>query len=117
MDCCHRVGGGDAGNLELKPQEAKLIPPGISVLVGGTPRQAADDWRRVFTKPGPSARAATIGTADIDAIRRAGFDVIPFPTPNFPHHARLIHPAEGAAGFSRENLERLAQTFTDTAGL
>jgi len=38
------------------------------------------------------------------------------PTPRFPQHARLIHP-QGAAGFSQENLERLAQCFTDHAGL
>ena len=114
---CHRIGGGSASNLELKPQEAKLNPPSISVLIGGTPQQAAADWRRVFTKPGPSAKASAVGTADIDAVRQLGFDVIPLPTPNFPNHGRLIHPADGEAGFNQENLDSLAQEFTDTTVL
>ena len=116
-DSCHRIGGGDARNLELKPHEANLNPPGVSVLIGGTPQQAAADWRAVFSKPGPSAKAGTIGSADLDRIRELGFDVIPMPTPNFPNHGRLIHPTEGASGFTSENLTGLSQTFTDTTGL
>jgi hypothetical protein len=37
-------------------------------------------------------------------------------TPRFPQHARLIHPG-GVEGFNQENLERLAQCFTDHSGL
>ena len=116
-DSCHRIGGGDADNLELKPQEAKLNPPGISILIGGTPQQAAADWRAVFTKPGPGAKAGTVGTAEIERIRGLGFEVIAVPTPNFPNHGRLIHPTEGAAGFTSDNLQKLSQVFTNTTGL
>jgi hypothetical protein len=116
-DSCHRIGGGDVSNLQLKPQEANLNPPGISVLLGGTAQQAAADWRTVFAKPGASAKASTVGTADIGDIRKLGFDVILAPTPSFPNHGRLIHPTEGAAGFTAENLRELSQLFTDTTGL
>ena len=47
-DVAHRIGGADASNLTLKPAEERLDPPGISVLIGGTPEQAAADFRRVF---------------------------------------------------------------------
>ncbi len=116
-DMCHRIGGGDAGNLQLTPQDAKLNPPGISVLIGGTPQEAAASWRSVFSRPGPIAKARTVGSADIAKIRELGFDVIALPTPNFRNHGRLIHPTDGAAGFTPENLIRLAQAFADTTGL
>jgi len=38
------------------------------------------------------------------------------PSRRFPQHGRLIHPS-GAAGFTQENLERLAQCFTNETGL
>ncbi len=114
----HRVGGGDETNLGLKPHEAKLAPPGISVLIGGTPGKTAAAFRRVF---GPKSRlghaAGTVGTADIGQIRAAGFDVVAVPTNNFPNHGRLIHPTGGAAGFRPDNLQRLSRAFTDTTGL
>lgn len=116
--CIHRVGGGDTKNLALKPHEAKLDPPGISVLVGGTPADTAAAFRRVF---GPRSRlgqaASIVGTAEIDQIRAVGFDIVPVPTTNFPNHGRIIHPTEGAAGFTPENLQRLSQVFTNTTGL
>ena len=115
---CHRIGGGNPSNLKLKAAEARLKPPGISILVGGTAQQAAADFRRVF---GPHStlgkKASVVGTAAIDSIRDAGFDVIEDPTSNFPNHGRLIHPTEGAAGFTDENLERLSQAFSDQGGL
>jgi hypothetical protein len=115
---CHRIGGGEPSNLKLKAAEAKLNPPGISVLVGGTAQQAAADFRRVF---GPQStlgkKAAVVGTAALDRIRAAGFDVIEDPSSNFPNHGRLIHPTEGAAGFAGENLERLTQAFSNQGGL
>jgi hypothetical protein len=116
--CVHRVGGGDASNLALKPHEAKLDPPGISVLIGGTPAETAADFRRVFGPKSSLGKAArTVGTADIEKIQAAGFDVIPVPTNNFPNHGRIIHPTEGAAGFTPENLQILSQAFTNTTGL
>jgi hypothetical protein len=114
----HRVGGGDANNLGLKPHEARLDPPGISVLIGGTPAETAAAFRRVFGPKSSLGRAAsTVGTAEIERIRAAGFDIILVPTSNFPNHGRVIHPTEGAAGFTPENLERLSQAFTNTTGL
>jgi hypothetical protein len=115
---CHRIGGAEPANLSLKPAEAQLNPPGVSVLVGGTAQQAAADFRRVF---GPQSslgrKASVVGTASLDRIRDTGFDVIEDPTNNFPNHGRLIHPTEGAAGFTDENLERLSQAFSDQRGL
>ncbi len=114
----HRIGGGDEKNLGLKPHEAKLDPPGISVLIGGTPAEAAAAFRRVFGPKSSLGKAAsTVGTAEIDQIRVAGFDVIPVPTTNFPNHGRIIHPTEGAAGFTSENLQKLSQVFSNTTGL
>jgi hypothetical protein len=62
-------------------------------------------------------KASVVGTAAIDKIRAVGFDVIEDPTANFPNHGRLIHPTEGTAGFSDENLKRLSQVFSDQTGL
>jgi hypothetical protein len=116
--CVHRVGGGDEQNLSLKPHEAKLDPPGISVLIGGTLAETAAAFRRVFGPKSSLGRAAsTVGTAEIERIRAAGFDVVPAPTSNFPNHGRIIHPTDGAAGFTPENLEPLSQVFTNTTGL
>jgi hypothetical protein len=116
-EVAHRIGGGDAANLTLKPAEEKLDPPGISVLIGGTPEQAAADIRRVF---GPRSSlgklARVVGTAEIKAIRVIGFDVIAVPTNNFPNHGRLIHPC-GIAGFTPENLAKLATVFASKGGL
>lgn len=113
----HRIGGGDASNLILKRAEEKLNPPGISVLIGGTPEQAAADMRRVF---GPRSTlgklARVVGTAEIKAIGAIGFDVIAKPTANFPNHGRLIHPC-GIAGFTPECLARLATVFVNKGGL
>jgi hypothetical protein len=85
---------------------------GISALLGGTVQQAAADWRAVFAKPAVSAKAETVGTADIEEIRRLGFDVIPYPTMSFPNHGRLVHPVDGVAGFTPDNL-----LFKNTTGL
>ena len=117
-DCVHWVGGGDAKNLALKPHEAKLDPPGISVLIGGTPAQTAAAFRRVFGPKSTLGKAAsTVGTAEIEQIRAAALDVVAVPTKNFPNHDRIIHPTQGAAGFTPENVEKLSQAFTNTTGL
>jgi hypothetical protein len=117
-DYVHRIGGGNANNFGLKPHEARLDPPGISVLIGGTPAETAASIRRVFGPKSSLGKAAsTVGTAEIGRIRAAGFDVIPVPTRNFPNHGRIIHPTEGMAGFTPENLEKLSQAFTNTTGL
>lgn len=87
-------------------------------MIGGTPAETAAAFRRVFgPKSNLGRTASTVGTAEIEQIRAAGFDVIPVPTSNFPDQGRIIHPTEGSAGFAPENLEKLAQVFTDTTGL
>lgn len=111
----HRVGGSLAANLNLKPREATLNPPGISMLRGGTPQEAAEAMRRQFPRKAPRGRTV-VGSATVGQIRVAGFDVIMDATPRFPQHARLIHP-QGAAGFTDDNLKRLAQCFQDHTGL
>ena len=117
-ESCHRVGGGAPANLKLRPAKEKLNPPGISILIGGTPAQAASDMRRVF---GPNStlgkKASIVGTVEIAKIQDAGFDVIEDSSSHFPNHGRLIHSIEGVAGFSDENLKRLAQVFTNHTGL
>jgi hypothetical protein len=110
----HRIGGGSLENLRLKPAEAKLNPSGISVLRGGTPAEAAEQIKAAFpgaTKLQESAKI--VGSTTEDAIRGAGFDVLPDPTRRFPNHHRIVHP-EGAAGFTDENLALLSEAFTDT---
>jgi hypothetical protein len=113
----HRIGGSRIANLRLKPPEEALSPPGFSVLLGGTPDDAAEQMRQAFPDPRKFARlhglAETVGEATIAAIRAAGFDVLPDPSTKFPNHARVIHP-DGAAGFNDVNLERLARAFTDS---
>lgn len=56
-----------------------------------------------------------MGTASIEAIRDAGFDVIPDPSAALPNHHRIIHP-DGAAGFNDTNLGKLAEAFTNSSG-
>jgi RHS repeat-associated protein len=112
----HRVGGGDASNLLLKPAESTLSPPGFSVLQGGEAKKAAEDMRAAFPKATKLKEASkTVGTATAEDIRAAGFDVVSDPTRNFPNHARVIHP-EGAAGFTAENAEKLSKAFSNTCG-
>lgn len=112
----HRVGGGNVANLRLSPLDQKLTPPGISVLLGGTPQQAATQMRQAF----PYSRkwretAHRVGTTTAAAVRQAGFEIASDPTTRFPNHARLVHP-RGVAGFTDTNLVVLAQTFQDTEG-
>jgi hypothetical protein len=114
----HRIGGKDIVNVRLKPREEVLQPPGFSVLVGGTPAQAAEQMRQAFPDPVKFARIRQlsdgVASATVAAIRAAGFDVRPEPSGKFPNHARLIHPA-GIAGFSDPNLAHLASVFQETA--
>jgi hypothetical protein len=112
----HRVGGGNVANLRLSTLDEKLTPPGISVLLGGTPQEAAAQMRQAFPGSRKWRRTAhTVGTTTVAALRQAGFEIVPDPTARFPNHARLIHP-DGVAGFTDVNLERLAPTFRDTRG-
>ena len=110
----HRIGGGSVGNLRLKLAEEKLDPPGISVLKAPAPVDVVAQVRSAF--PGATRlleAAKVIGTTSEEAIRQAGFELLPDPTRRFPNHHRIIHPA-GAAGFTDENLARLSAAFSET---
>lgn len=112
----HRVGGASVANLRLSAVDRRQTPPGISVLLGGTPQEAATQMRQAF--PGSRkwrATAGTVGTTTADALRQAGFEVLPDPTDRFPNHARLVHP-DGINGFTDANLELLARTIQETTG-
>ena len=112
----HRVGGGRVENLRLKPREALLDPPGISVLKAVSADAVARQMRQAF----PDAEALhvavrVIGSTTADRIRNAGFDLIPNPTKRLPNHFRLVHP-DGVTGFNGENLRRLSGAFIDSEG-
>ena len=112
----HRIGGSSVENLRLKPREATLNLPGISLLHAQSPREAARQIREAFPAADELHEAAqVIGSTTVDKIRSAGFDVIPNPTKRLPNHYRLIHP-DGVAGFNDENLGRLSAVFTETSG-
>ncbi len=112
----HRVGGGRISNLRLSQLDQQEDPPGVSVLLGGAPQEAAAQMRRAFPKSRKwQASAKVVGTATAATIRAAGFQVLPDPTTRHPNHGRLIHP-DGLAGFTDLNLAKLAQAFQDTTG-
>ncbi len=86
-------------------------PPGISVFKGGSPAEAVERMKAAFLNATTLHKPArTVGSTTKDAIRGAGFDVMPDPTRKFPNHHRIIHPV-GAAGFVDENLARLSRAF------
>lgn len=112
----HRIGGGTVENLRLKPAEAALDPPGISVLKSPTPGEAAAQIRTAFPKAaGLHEAAKTVGSTSEDLIRSTGFEILANPSKKLPNHHRIIHP-QGAAGFTDENLARLEQVFTNSTG-
>jgi hypothetical protein len=112
----HRIGGGSVENLRLRPQEATLNPPGISVLRAASPGEAAGQMRQAYPDAeGLHEAARLVGSTSVEKIRSAGFDVIPKRSKKLPGHHRIIH-ADGAAGFTEENLQRLSESFTDTSG-
>ncbi len=98
----------------MKPAEMKLNPPGISVMKGGMPSEAARQVREAFPNAAKlQEQARIVGSATEGEIRQAGFDILPDPTRKFPNHHRMIHP-DGIAGFNDENLGRLSRAFTDS---
>lgn len=112
----HRIGGSSVENLRLKPREAMLSPPGISLLQAPPPEDAAHQMREAFpAAEGLHEAAQVISSTTVDNIREAGFDIISNPTKRLPNHYRLIHP-DGVAGFNDENLTRLSAVFTETSG-
>ena len=104
-------------NLRLKPREATLHLPGISLLHAPSPEEAARQMREAFSAADELHEAAqVIGSTTADKIRSAGFDVIANPTRKLPNHYRLIHP-HGVVGFNDENLARLSAVCIETSGL
>jgi hypothetical protein len=116
MKDIHRIGGGQVENRRLKPREASLTPTGISVLRSPSPGDAAGQIRAAFPEALDLHEAAkVIGSTTVEAILKAGFDIIPNPTRKLPQHHRIIH-RDGALGFNDENLTRLSEVFSDTSG-
>jgi hypothetical protein len=112
----HRIGGSSVENLRLKPREAMLNPPGISLLQAPSPGEAARQMLEAFpAADGLHEAIQVIGSTTADKIRSAGFDVITNPTRKLPNHCRLIHP-DGVAGFTADNLARLSAVFMETSG-
>jgi len=112
----HRVGGAGVASLQPTAVDLAAVPPGLSVLLGGSPHVAADEVRRAFPNSRKWQRiAGTVASATAGALRAAGFDVIEAWTPNLPTHGRIIHPA-GANGLTDVNLARLAAVFVLTTG-
>jgi hypothetical protein len=112
----HRIGGASIENLRLKPGEAALDVPGISVIRAVTPADAASEIRIGLPRARDLHKQAwRIGSTSVEAIRSVGFDVIQTPSVALPNHYRIIHP-HGAAGFNDANLVKLAEIFTNTTG-
>lgn len=66
----HRIGGASVENLRLKPREATLNPPGISVIKAPTPGAAAQEMRTGLPKAkNLHQQAKTVGSATEEAIR------------------------------------------------
>ena len=99
----------------MKPAETELNPPGIFVLRGGSPTDAAHQVIEAF--PGAARLrelASVVGTSTDRAIREVGFDVMPDPTRRFPNHHRLIHPGGPEKFHDLDALARLSEAFTDS---
>lgn len=112
----HRIGGSSIENLRLKPREATLKVPGISVVLTPTAGAAAIQMRTAFAEiPEIVEASPVVGSTNAELIRSAGFDIIHVPSRRLPNYYRIIHPA-GAAGFTDENLAGLSSAFVDTAG-
>jgi hypothetical protein len=112
----HRIGGATVENLRLKPREAALDIPGISVLKCDTPGEAARQIRAAFPKAkGLHEAAKTVGSTSEELIRSVGFDIIHVPSNALPNHYRIIHSA-GVAGFNDQDLALLVQVFVNTTG-
>ncbi len=111
----HRVGGAEVPLLRLNSADRTAVPPGLSVLIGDEPAEAAGQMRSAF--PGRRWRVLgnTVATATAGEIRAAGFDVIRAATAKLPNHGRITHP-DGEAGFTDENLARLADVFSISSG-
>ena len=110
----HRIGGGSVENLRLKPREAHLNPPGISVLKASSPSDAGRQIRDAFPDAeGLHEAAKVVGSTTTERIRSVGFDLIPNPTRKLPNHHRIIHP-DGVPGFNDVNLQKLSAVFSNT---
>src|SRR5262245_1972440 len=113
----HRVGPVTLDNFALKKGEMTLVPVGISVLLGGTAGQAANQMRGACPDPRKHSRihelVKTVSSALVGAIRQLGYDVIAAESGKFPNHGRLTHP-KGADGFRAEALTALLSVFSET---
>ena len=108
----HRMDGASVANLTLQDRDTAIEPPGLSVLAGGTPAEAATQMRRALhmIERWGSGRPIMVASATVGEVRSAGFDVIPWPTRRLSNHARIVHP-DGADGFAADDLIRLSRIF------
>ena len=109
----HRIGGAAMDNLRLKRAEQKLVPPGVSVLFGGTAEQAMEDMKSAYPNAAKWAGELAVGTSTVATVRSVGFEVWPCPNSMFANHARIVHP-EGIPGFTDEYLSHLASVFAES---
>ncbi|MBL9168656.1 MAG: RHS repeat-associated core domain-containing protein [Verrucomicrobiales bacterium] len=109
----HRMGG--KSNMGLTSAEDALNPPGFSVLIGGSPQEAAFQFRTAFPFPRTIALSKTVGSAKISSVRAAGFDVVAKPG-TLANHGRLYHQSRMATPFQNSAWQRvLSDVFTDHA--
>jgi hypothetical protein len=106
----HRIGPNTIENFELNAREKRIPPFGISVLIGGSPEQAAKDMITAINSKRMRELTKSVSTASLKQIRSVGFDVVSSPTPNFPNHGTLLH-SQGSAGFAYDHLESLVDVF------
>ena len=107
----HRIGGASVENLRLGDLDRSAFPPGISVLLGGSPEEAADRIRRAFKNSKKWQRLSKrIASSTAGEIFGFGFSVIECATHKLPNHGRIIHPA-GIDGFEDSNLIALSRAF------
>lgn len=65
----HRIGGSSVDNLRLKPRDARLKPPGISVLKAATPAEAASQLGAALPEATDLHKAAKIiGSSTTESV-------------------------------------------------
>ena len=108
----HRIGGNSVENLRLKPREAALDPPGISLLQASSPGEAARQMREAFPAANALHDAAqVIASTTVDKIRQAGFDVLPNPTQEVAP-ALSSHPSRRCRGLYGRQLASALGRFS-----
>ena len=110
----HRIGGASIENLRLNERDRTAIPPGLSVLLGGSALDASEQMRRVFGSSKKWKRLADrVASSTALEIASAGFLVIEATTHSLPNHGRIVHSL-GLEAFDEVGLSKLAVVFRGT---